>query len=161
MSMANQTSGRTVLLYPADEHAVRVTTHRLLQDLGHDVTFTTGVEEVLAMLRQSPADLLIVDESWRDVAQAPDRRSSLISKIGDLPAACRPRAVAIFADDSEADAPAQPGLAAPGSRVHVFIKPYHIHGLLALLRKLAKDAPDPEAPTDRAQHRLSGRHQIA
>src|SRR5579862_7945653 len=115
-------------LKPADSRA-----GKLLRDLGHDVAGAESASEALDLLRESETDLMVVDVSNSEENQ------SLVRQLAELPVADRPRALAIFSesfDQGLRDVRKRIGK----SRVHVFIKPLHMHGLLSVLRQLETDS---------------------
>jgi CheY-like chemotaxis protein len=131
-------NGRTVLLFSTADQAVRVVTHRLLQELGHDVKLSENIDDALRALRTGGAELLVVGDSTPDVAGLAERSTALVNRIGDLPDGSRPREIAIFVNATHDDSPQQPRRDYPGCRVHQFFKPLHMHGLLSVLRDMAR-----------------------
>ena len=93
------------------------------------------------MLRTGGVELLVVGDSTPDVAGLAERSASLVSQIGDLPSGARPREIAIFVNATHDDSPQQPRKDYPGCRVHQFFKPLHMHGLLSVLRDMARKEP--------------------
>jgi CheY-like chemotaxis protein len=134
-------NGRTVLLFSTDDQAVRVVTHRLLQELGHEVRLSESIDDALQVLRTGGVELLVVGDSTPDVAGLAERSASLVNRIGDLPSGSRPREIAIFVNATHDDSPQQPRTDYPGCRVHRFFKPLHMHGLLSVLRDMARKQP--------------------
>jgi CheY-like chemotaxis protein len=147
-------NGRTVLLFTTDDQAVRVVTHRLLQELGHDVKLSESIDDALRALRDTGAELLIVGDATPDVAGLAERSAALVNRIGDLPNGSRPREIAIFVNATHDDVPQQPRTDYPGCRVHQFFKPLHMHGLLSVLREMARNplAGRPAQPPPDPQH---------
>ncbi|HEX5047470.1 MAG TPA: ATP-binding protein [Gammaproteobacteria bacterium] len=62
------TGTERVVVLAADE-AVRSTILQILEVLGYSVAFTSDAEEVIASLRASPVDLLLIDAGARDEAE--------------------------------------------------------------------------------------------
>jgi CheY-like chemotaxis protein len=104
-------------------------TGQLLNDLGHDVAGAESPEHALELLEEEQADLFVVDVSNSG------RNRALLERLVDLPADIRPRELAIFSDSSDEMLRGLRSRLKP-SRVHIFLKPLHMHGLLNILRKL-------------------------
>src|ERR1700733_9717784 len=118
MNAVDQPTRRTILLYPADDQAVRVTTHRLLQQLGHEVTLSTDADDTLRQLLDSHADLLVIDDGPADAERQGHRPREIVSRLIDLPASHRPREVAVFTNESEGEGLELQQLESDGSRIH-------------------------------------------
>jgi CheY-like chemotaxis protein len=104
-------------------------TYKLLTDLGHEVVPATSPDDAMNVLSASVVDLLVVDLPGVD-----DKRR-LFERLDALPATSKPRRVAVFSeevDDYARTVQRQQG----GPRVHVFLKPLHVHGLLNVLRSI-------------------------
>jgi CheY-like chemotaxis protein len=144
MSAAYELTRRTILLYPAGDQSVRVTTHRLLQDLGHEVLRATSADEALEVLLRVRADLLVIDDVVLKPGEPAAAGCEMLGRLAELPTNQRPRMVAIFADESHGPSDAT-SVDGTGVRVHVFIKPFHVHGLLSILRASADMRPAPAA----------------
>ena len=157
MNALDQPMRRTILLYPQDDQAVRVTTHRLLQQLGHEVTLSTDTDDALRQLLDSHADLLVIDDGPVSSDYQGHRPHDIVSRLVDLPMSHRPREVAVFAHESQGQGIELQQLECDGSRVHLFIKPFHVHGLLAILRDMAKTTPVLRQPHQSVEQE----HQIA
>ena len=97
-----------------------------------------NIEDALRALQTGGAELLVVGDSTPDVAGLAERSASLVDRIGDLPDGSRPREIAIFVNATHDDSPQQPRRDYPGCRVHQFFKPLHMHGLLSVLRDMAR-----------------------
>ncbi|MCS7032772.1 MAG: hypothetical protein NZ561_02125 [Phycisphaerae bacterium] len=104
-------------------------TSRLLRDLGHEVSSACSPDEAVQQLQAARADLLVVD------LPTAEQKRRLFERLASLPREYRPRRVAVFTDEvddyartlhSQQDNP----------RVHVFLKPLHVHGLLSVLRSI-------------------------
>ena len=130
MATLDQVATRTIFVHPNSDPANLWPTHRLLADLGHEVTSKSTLEEALRLMREDPIDLLILEEPPKSPASV---REQALQQIRALPMAQRPREVAIFSDrPGEPDQSRQTGT----PRVHVLLKPLHMHGLLQILRHL-------------------------
>ena len=130
MATLEQVATRTIFVHPNSDPANLWPTHRLLADLGHEVTSTNTLEDALRIMREDPTDLLILEEPPKSEAGF---REEELRQIRSLPLEQQPREVAIFSD--------RPGvldrvrqLGSP--RVHVLLKPLHMHGLLQVIRHL-------------------------
>jgi len=104
-------------------------TCRLLSDLGHDVVGTASPDEVINLLQESGADLLVVD------LPTVDQKRRLFERLAALPRELKPRRVAVFADEAD-EYTKTLHRQHDNARVHVFIKPLHVHGLLNVLRSI-------------------------
>jgi hypothetical protein len=58
-----------------------------------------------------------------------------VNQLADLPAELRPRELAIFSDVADDTLRGLRARIKP-SKVHIFLKPLHMHGLLSVLRQL-------------------------
>ncbi len=130
MTTLDRVATRTLFVHPDADSAEHWPTHRLLSDLGHEVTSMTSLDEAIKSMEGDPVDLLILEEP--DKAE-PALRESELRRIQSLPASQQPREIAIFSD--------RPGEVAPvrstgTPRVHILIKPLHMHGLLHVIRHL-------------------------
>ena len=126
MIAQEQLTLRAILLHGQASDSYTLPAYRLLSDLGHDVTPTDSTEQVLKMLLADGADLLVVD------ADRPDQRA-VVNRLSDLPADHQPKQVAIFSDTLD-DSLSAMALQLSTSRVHVLLKPLHMHRLLGVLR---------------------------
>ncbi|HEY7089298.1 MAG TPA: hypothetical protein VH518_14470, partial [Tepidisphaeraceae bacterium] len=107
--------------------------YRLLSDLGHDVTAIGSTDGMMEILQRDKADLLVVD------ADRPERQE-VVNRIGELPADQQPRQIAIFSDSVEDETLATLVHRITGAKVHVLLKPLHIHRLLGVLRHIEAKA---------------------
>lgn len=120
---------RAVVLPATDAYSEDTPTRRLLGGLGHDVTRASSPAQALELVNADHTDLLVVD-----VANSEGNRT-LLSAISDLPQSKQPQQIAIFTD--AIDGSLRETRKAMGSRrVHLFVKPLHMHGLLSVLRKM-------------------------
>jgi hypothetical protein len=85
--------------------------------------------EALDLLEQDQTDLLIVDVSGSR------RNRDFVNEIARLPIGIQPRQVAIFSDIADESLRGLRGRIKP-CKLHVFLKPLHMHGLLGVLRRL-------------------------
>ena len=131
MAALDQVGMRTIFVHPSADPSSRWPTHRLLADLGHEITSTNTLEEALRLMREEDAtDLLILEEP--PTAEASFREEEL-RQIRSLPVSQQPRDVAIFSDRPR-EFRSTRSSAVP--RVHVLVKPLHMHGLLQVIRQL-------------------------
>ena len=131
MATLDQVAMRTIFVHPNSDPANLWPTHRLLADLGHEITSTNTLEEALRLMREEDfTDLLILEEPPK--AEASFREEEL-RQIRSLPTSQQPREVAIFSDRPK-DFRTTRQSGAP--RVHVLVKPLHMHGLLQVIRHL-------------------------
>jgi CheY-like chemotaxis protein len=126
MTAQQQLTLRAILLHNQVGESYSLPAYRLLSDLGHDVTETDSADQALEMLRSDGADLLVVD------ADRPEQRA-VVNRLSDLPADQQPRHVAIFSDTLD-ESLSSLSLKLSSSRVHVLLKPLHMHRLLGVLR---------------------------
>src|ERR1700722_10616007 len=131
MTVEDRATFRSVIL-PADAAPAFYRTGELLNDLGYEVAPADSADHALDLLHQDQTDLLIVD-----VSNSPGNRA-FIQHVSELPAEMRPRQLAIFSDTSDDSLRSLRARFKP-SKVHVFLKPLHIHGLLTVLKKLKVD----------------------
>lgn len=118
---------RAIVVVPETADTQKQASCRLLRELGHDLRTARSTNEWVGMLESSPADLLVID-----LASDADRRA-VVDKLSTLPVGRRPRHVVAFADGlDEYVRNLQRSLDRP--KVHVFLKPLHVHGLLSVIR---------------------------
>ena len=127
MTAQEQFTLKAIVLHNQASDSYSLPAYRLLSDLGHDVTSTQSTDEVFQMLQSDRADLLVVD------AERPEQRA-VVNRLGDLPADHQPRQVAIFSDVLDEALSSLTGRLS-STRVHVLLKPLHIHRLLGVLRR--------------------------
>jgi CheY-like chemotaxis protein len=130
MDTLDQVATRSIFVHPNSDPANLWPTHRLLADLGHDVTSTSTLEEALRLMGEDPVDLLILEEPANSDASYRDEE---LQKIRSLPMSQQPHEIAIFSD-RPGDHRAARKSGSP--HVHVLVKPLHMHGLLQVLRRL-------------------------
>jgi len=135
MATLDQVATKTIFVHPNADPANLWPTHRLLADLGHEVTSTSTLEEALRLMREDPVDLLILEEPPKS---EPSFREEELEQLRSLPASQQPREIAIFSDRPSSDRAGESERARQiGSpRVHVLLKPLHMHGLLQIVRQL-------------------------
>lgn len=105
---------------------------QILNDLGHDVSPASSPAHAMDLLQREPTDLLIVDVS------SSLRNREFVNHLSDLPASARPRELAIFSDVADETLRSLRARIKP-SKVHIFLKPLHMHGLLSVLRQLREE----------------------
>ena len=127
MDTLDQVATRTLFVQPDAVPSVDGPTHRLLTGLGHEVTTLSTLSEALHQMREEPVDLLILED-----APGSDREQQL-EQIRALPAGRRPLEVAIFSDRADESNRLQ---TTGTPRVHLLLKPLHMHGLLQVIRQL-------------------------
>jgi hypothetical protein len=136
MATLDQVAIRTIFVHPNADPANLWPTHRLLADLGHEITSTSTLAEALRLMEEEEAtDLLILEEP--PTAEASLREEQL-GQIRSLPPSQQPREVAIFSDRPKEF---RSGRYAGAPRIHVLVKPLHMHGLLQVIRHLDARLP--------------------
>ncbi|HVT90265.1 MAG TPA: hypothetical protein VHD56_15545 [Tepidisphaeraceae bacterium] len=128
MTAQEQLTVKTLILHNAAAEATALPEYRLLNELGHPVTSSGSADQAMLRLREGHADLVIIDA---------DRTSQreFVQRLSDLPADQQPRQVAIFSEAmDERLNDLVHGL--QRSKVHVLLKPLHLHGLLNILRSI-------------------------
>ena len=102
----------------------------LLSHMGHDVS-AVSPDEALSLLQRQDTDVVVVDVSgWRD-------RQEFVNRLSDVLEARQARHVAVFTD--QLDDYLKNLRDKTSKRVHVFLKPLHLHGLLHVLKNLTAD----------------------
>jgi hypothetical protein len=120
---------RAIVVVPESVSAEKHPSCRLLRELGHRVSVARSVEDVTELLIGGATDLLVAD--LPDEAE----RRQLIDSLSTLPEDRRPRQVALFSDGlDEVVRNLRRSVGRP--KVHVFLKPLHLHGLLNVLRTI-------------------------
>jgi DNA-binding NtrC family response regulator len=122
---------RAVVLPAPDMLAQDTPTRRLLNELGHDVSRASTPDHALELINSDHTDLLVVDLANNTLNQ------QLMDSLEELPESKRPEQVAIFTDGSDMNVRDYRKKFSP-SRVHIFLKPLHMHGLLSVLRTLER-----------------------
>jgi DNA-binding response OmpR family regulator len=130
MATLDQVATRTIFVHPNSDPANLWPTHRLLADLGHEVSSLSTLDEAMRVMRDDPVDLLILEEPAKSEA---GYREHELEQIRSLPASQQPREVAIFSDRP---GPFEQTRQAGMPRVHILLKPLHMHGLLHVVRQL-------------------------
>jgi hypothetical protein len=128
MTVEDRATLRAVIV-PAESATAGQRAGRLLDDIGLDVDQAQTPHDAMDMLQRDPTDLLVVDLSNSA------RNRQFVEDLADLPASARPRQLAIFSDYMDEDLRGLRGRMRP-CKVHVFLKPLHMHGLLGVLRQL-------------------------
>jgi CheY-like chemotaxis protein len=126
MTAQEQLTLKAILLHHEASDSRTLPAYRLLSDLGHHVTPAGSADQVVQMLQTDRADLLVVD------ADRPEQRA-VVNRLGDLPADQQPRHIAIFSDALDDVLGGMSHKLSP-ARVHVLLKPLHMHRLLNVLR---------------------------
>lgn len=119
---------KTIILHGISVDASGLPEYRLLNELGHEIATAHSAQEAVQLLQHDRADLVVVDS---DRAGEQD----FVTRLNGLPADQQPRQVAILSDVLDENLKS---LAAKvqRSRVHVLLKPLHMHGLLGVLRTI-------------------------
>lgn len=132
MTAQEQLTLRALLVHNEITDANSHSAYRLLNELGHDVSAAASADRAVEMLEEGRADLVIVDSDKSSQCE-------FVSRLANLPPDQQPRQVAIFCDVNDETLT---GLARQiqRSRVHVLLKPLHMHGLLGVLRNLESRA---------------------
>jgi response regulator RpfG family c-di-GMP phosphodiesterase len=131
MTVEDRATFRSVIL-PAETAPAVYRVGQLLNDLGHEVAPAQSPDHALDLLRQDQTDLLIVD-----VSNSEDNLD-FVNRLSELPADSRPRDLAIFSDAMNDSLRGLRARISP-SKVHIFLKPLHMHGLLGILRHLDEE----------------------
>jgi CheY-like chemotaxis protein len=128
MTVEDRATIKAVIL-PADKTMPLSRTGQLLSDYGHEVASAHSAEEAGQLLRQDVTDLLVVD-----VTNSAENRA-FVTGLADLSPDYLPRQLAIFSDCADETLRGLRKRISP-CKVHIFLKPLHMHGLLGLLRQL-------------------------
>lgn len=128
-TVADRQTLRTIVVVTKGPDSALQPTSRLLSDLGHNVTDANSPDEAVQILQNNGADLLVVD------LPTIDQKRRLFERIEALPQSARPNRIAIFADEPD-DFSKSLSIQQSKPRVHLFMKPLHVHGLLNVLRSL-------------------------
>jgi len=133
MTVEDRTIFRSVILAAENAPAV-FRAGELLNDLGHEVATAESAGDAMALLQRDQTDLLVVD-----VSNSASNRD-FVNRLMEIPEGQRPRQLAIFSDVADSSLR---GLRKKitHSKVHIFLKPLHIHGLLQVLRSLDAESP--------------------
>jgi len=128
MTVEDRAIFRSIIL-PAEAAPAVYRAGQLLDELGHDVVPAESPDHALDLLQQDQTDLLIVDVSGSS------RNRQFVSQVADLPADARPRQLAIFCESIDESLRGLRNRLKP-CKLHIFVKPLHMHGLLSVLRRL-------------------------
>lgn len=80
-------------------------------------------------MQGSPVDLLVIDLPTVDL------KRRMFERLAALPRASKPSHVAVFSEEPD-DYTRSLHRQHDNARVHVFMKPLHLHGLLTILRNI-------------------------
>jgi two-component SAPR family response regulator len=133
MTFEDRATFRSVVL-PAEDAPAAYRAGDLLDEMGHDVAPATSPADALDLLEQNQTDLLIVD-----VSGSPPNHE-FVEQLADLPMGIRPRQIAVFSDSDDDSFRGVRSRIKP-SKLHIFLKPLHMHGLLTVLRRLESQQP--------------------
>lgn len=128
MTVEDRATIKAIVL-PAEASTSANRAGQLLIDSGHEVASAQSPDEALEMLQSEEADLLVVD-----VTNSPENRG-FVSQLPNLNADDLPRELAIFSDTMDEVLRGLRKRISP-CKVHIFLKPLHMHGLLGVLRQL-------------------------
>jgi DNA-binding response OmpR family regulator len=132
MTAQEQSTLRALLVHTEVADADSHSAYRLLNQLGHDVHSAATADEAVEMLQNDRADLVIVDSD-------DSGRRDFVTRLMSLPTDQQPLQIAIFSDALD-EALAGLTRQLQRSRVHVLLKPLHMHGLLGMLRAIESKA---------------------
>ena len=120
---------RAVILNTVDDAKEQAVTRDLLTQLDVQVVGAETLEDALRLSVDSSTDLLLIDV--QDTADD----AHLLDRLALLAPANRPRNVAFMSDHLDDNLL---GLRRRISqtKVHLFVKPLHMHGLLSVLKKM-------------------------
>ena len=130
MTAQDQSTLRIIILQ-LTRAAATSSAGRLLVDLGHEVTPAPLADDAIRHLETERTDLVVIDAD--QLFDALD----VLDRIGRLDPDLHPRVVAVLTDRGDT---ALAGLTRKvlSSRLRVFLKPLHLHGLLNVVRKLER-----------------------
>jgi CheY-like chemotaxis protein len=128
MTAQEQSTLKTLILHNGASDSFELPAYRLLNDFGHDVATTDSADEAVELLQHDRTDLVVID------ADRPGQRE-FVSRLTALPPDQQPRQLAIFSDALDDSLSTLMHRLTPG-RVHVLLKPLHMHGLLGVLRTI-------------------------
>ena len=118
-----------VIVVPTESATAAIRAGKLLDDLGHQVIEAKTPDHALGLLQEEPTDLLVVDLSGSI------RNRRFVENLSTQSSIVRPRQLAIFTDAVDEDLRGLRNRMRP-CKVHVFLKPLHMHGLLGVVRQL-------------------------
>jgi DNA-binding response OmpR family regulator len=125
---------RAVVLPSSDAHPQDTPTRRLLDELGHDVTRALSPQHAMELMRSDRTDLLVIDITNNN------QNRELVSSLAELPESSQPGEVAIFSDVIDLQLRELRRRTSP--KMHIFLKPLHMHGLLNVLRQIERNQSD-------------------
>jgi len=128
MTLQDRATFRSVIL-PSENTTAAQRAGKLLDELGHEVSAAVNAEEAWNLLQQEETDLLVVDVTDSS------RNRDFLGRLMELPLLQRPRELAIFSEVADDSLRTLRSRISP-SKVHVFLKPLHMHGLMRIIRKL-------------------------
>jgi DNA-binding NtrC family response regulator len=128
MTAQEQLMLKTILLHNQAADASGLPAYRLLNELGHEVEVTDSNDQALGLLRSDRADLVVIDADYTG-------RSDFIARLSKLPSDEQPMQVAIFSEAVDEGLTLLVDRLQRG-KVHVLLKPLHMHGLLNVLRSI-------------------------
>lgn len=142
MAAATETTSlRAIVVLPESVEVEKHPGVRLLRELGHHVSPASSPDDAIGLLQSAHTDLLVVD--------LPDdaERRQVFDTLSTLPARQRPRQAAVFSDGLDEYVRQLRVSSADRPKVHVFLKPLHLHGLLNVLRSIQSRGDGRAVPT--------------
>ena len=127
MTISTPARSKVVLQQSPTEPVIGVA-QQLLGGLGHVVELADSPEAAVLAAGRSRADLLVLSVT------DPDEQVRHLERLALLPAAVRPKQVAILSDGTESDPLLARAL--PGVKVQIFSKAVHALGLLNVVKRL-------------------------
>jgi len=128
MMMQEPAARRSVIVQRIDHPADVSAETTLLHHMGHDVA-SVSPDEALTVLRNDEADLVVID-----IAGLQDREE-FVDRLSELLASRRQhRHVAVFANEIDDNLTSLRGRTSP--KLHLFLRPLHLHGLLNVLKSI-------------------------
>jgi DNA-binding NtrC family response regulator len=128
MTVEDRAIFRSVIL-PSETATAAHTAGQLLNEYGHEVVPAQSPRHALDLLREEHTDLLIVDLSESS------RNGEFLARLAELPISARPLQLAVFTDGGDENLGSLRSQIKP-CKLHVFLKPLHMHGLLGILRRM-------------------------
>lgn len=131
MTPPARSSLRAVVLPSPDSYPLDTPTRRLLKELGHEVDRANTPEQAMELLNSDHTDLLVVDLTNNNLNR------QLIDSMQEMSEDKRPTQMAIFTDAMDSQLREFRRKCSP-AKVHVFLKPLHMHGLLNVVRNMER-----------------------
>lgn len=129
--------GHVRILVAEDERINQLYLSHLLRDAGHDVVLATSGTEVLEALRESPADLVLMDIQMPDMDGLEATRRIRSGEVGDTLRDLPVIALTAYASSAEEAKFAESGVQ------DSVAKPFNEPHLLALIERYGGTSSDP------------------